>query len=399
MERSNHNLPPSRDQIWRDMVTIEGGDPSIREGEGFAIGGEGRGGEGGEGRRKGVVTGVGSSGGVRCKTVNATCHASEKQALMDFKKDLKDPYGRLSSWIHDVDCCKWKGVVCSNRSGRVIQLHLQSPANDEVFADPKSPLSGNISHSLQNLTHLCYLDLSLNNFSGIPIPSFFGSLRSLSSSLPSEVFTLKDLISLDTSNNHLNGPIPSTIGNCTKLKQLFLNHNALSGSIPSNLGKLSSLENWDVSHNKLTGTLPESLWQLSKLEVLCIYNNLMEGIVSESQLDNLTSLTFFDPSENSFTLKVSANWTPRAQFNILGLSSWKLGPQFPTWIQSQKILRNLNLSFTGISDTIPTWLFNPSLDSVDLSRNQLHDKSSMISEIVKGLYVHSSQTYSMAYSH
>ncbi|XP_027182891.1 LRR receptor-like serine/threonine-protein kinase GSO1 isoform X1 [Coffea eugenioides] len=642
------------------------------------------------------------------KTVNATCDASEKQALMDFKKDLEDPYGRLSSWIHDVDCCKWGGVVCSNRSGRVIQLHLQS----------ESPLSGKISHSLQNLTHLRFLDLSLNDFSGIPIPSFFGSLRSLryldlsgagfqgmvpyqlgnlsslrtlsiggdpsylqvdnlqwlaglsnlehlemsrvnlstasnwlevintipslveihlsscqldlishhlgrdtfvfhanfssltgldlsgnflghliprwifgltaltslglsgtsfegplsrdfwnltslenldlsrnflsgslpdelihfnnlislnlagnkfegsldgiwnwsslasldlsynnfaiflpsqlstltalisldlghnqfrgsipssianisnlqyldlsnnnlSSSLPSEVFTSKDLITLDASSNHLNGPIPSTVGNCsnleylwlgdnalsgsipsnlgrctnlemlwlgnnalsgsipsnlgrctkleilwlndnalsgsipsnlgrcTQLKELWLNDNALSGSIPSNLGKLSSLEHWDVSHNKLTGTLPESLWQLSKLEDLRIDDNSMEGIVSESHLDNLTALTDFDASGNSLTLKVSASWTPRAQFKKLGLGSWKLGPQFPTWIRSQKILQHLNLSLTGISNTIPPWLFNSSLKTVELSRNQFHGGISHILCEVKNEY-------------
>nr|XP_027123656.1 receptor-like protein EIX1 [Coffea arabica] len=512
------------------------------------------------------------------KTANATCYASEKQALMDFKKDLKDPYGRLSSWIHDVDCCKWEGVVCSNRSGRVIQLHLQSPVREiDDFGDPEfqdeivveSPLSGKISHSLQNLTHLRYLDLSLNNFSGIPIPSFFGSLRSLrylnlsgagfqgmvpyqlgnlsslrtlslggdfqvgeelflasdlqvdnlqwlaglsnlehldmsvvnlstasnwlevintipslveihlpacrldlishqlgrdtflfhanfssltvldlstnffayvprwifdltalayldlhdnsfegplprdlwnltslklldlsgnylngsvpdelihlnnlislnlrgidskfrgsipssianisnlqyldlsrnnlSSSLPSEVFTSKDLITLAANSNQLNGPIPSTVGNCTKLEMLWLgdnalsgsipshlgrctkledlslNDNALSGSIPSNLGKLSSLEFWDASHNKLTGTLPESLWQLSKLEELGIADNLIECIVSESHFNNLTVLRYFYASGNSLTLKVSASWTPRAQFEILELGSW-----------------------------------------------------------------------------
>ncbi|XP_027183914.1 receptor-like protein EIX1 [Coffea eugenioides] len=579
---------------------------------------------------------------------------------MDFKKDLKDPHGRLSSWIHDVDCCKWEGVVCRNRSGRVIQLHLQNPGRDiDDFGDEGiSPLSGKISHSLQNLTHLRYLDLSLNDFSRIPIPSFFGSLRSLrhlnlsgagfqgmvpyqlgnlsslrtlivggefwlpalradnlqwlvglsnlehldmsgvnlslasnwlevintipslveihlpscgldlishqlgrdtfvfhanfssltvldlsgnflghliprwifsltalasldlswtsfegpfprspwnltslqhldlsfnylncslpdelihlnnlislnltenqfegfldgiwnwssltsldlsynnfatflpsqlstltalislylrsnhfrgsipssianisnlqyldlsdnnlSSSLPSEVFTSKDLITLDARANHLNGPIPSTVGNCTKLKylglndnalsgsipsnlgrctqlkELLLNDNALSGSIPSNLGKLSSLEFWDVSRNKLTRTLPESLGQLSKLKELRIYDNLMEGIVSESHFDNLIALRYFDASGNSLTLRVSASWIPRAQFVTLRLGSWKLGPQFPTWIRSQKILWDLNLSLAGISNTIPPWLFNSSLQFIDLSDNQLH---------------------------
>ncbi|CDP21461.1 unnamed protein product [Coffea canephora] len=563
------------------------------------------------------------------KTVNATCYGKEKQALMDFKKDLKDPHGRLSSWIHDVDCCKWEGVVCRDRSGRVIQLHLLSP---------KSPLSGKISHSLQNLTHLRYLDLSLNDFSGIPIPSFFGSLRSLryldlsgagfqgmvpyqlgnlsslrtlsiggdpsylqvdnlqwlaglsnlehldmggvdlslasnwlevintipslveihlsscrldlishhldrdtfvfhanfssltvldlsrnffgyvvprwifsltalvslhlsdnsfegplprgpwnltslqyldlsvnylngslpdelihlnnlisldlgslasldlsvnnfATFLPSQLSTLTSLISLALGNNHFRGSIPSSIANisnlqyldlsnnnlssslpkrlllhnnalsgsipsnlgrctqlkelwlndnavfgsipsnlgrCTQLKELWLGDNALSGSIPSNLGKLSSLEFWDVSHNKLTGTLPESLGQLSKLKELRIYDNLMEGIMSESPLDNLTVLRYFYASENSLTLKVSASWTPRAQFETLALSSWKLGPQFPAWIRSQKFLGDLNLSFTGISDTIPPWLFNSSLISIDLSHNQLHGKTKHI---------------------
>nr|XP_027068198.1 receptor kinase-like protein Xa21 [Coffea arabica] len=569
------------------------------------------------------------------KTVNATCYASEKQALMDFKKDLKDPFGRLWSRIHDVDCCKWEGVVCSNRSAHVIQLHLQSPVRviDDFGDEEKSPLSGKISHSLQNLTHLRYLDLSLNNFSGIPIPSFVGSLRSLrylnlsgagfqgmvpyqlgnlsslralsiggqssslrdlsdlqvdnlqwlaglsnlehldmsgvnlkihvfhadfssltvldlsgnflghlipkwifgltalasldlsdnsfegplprdlwnltslkhldlssnqlngslpdelihlnnlislnlggnqfkgfldgiwnwssltsldlsannfatflpsqlsiltalisldlslnqfrgsipssianisnlqrldlydnnlSSSLPSELFTSKGLITLDASSNHLNGPIPSTVGNCTKLEYLSLCdnalsgsipsnlgrctkleylslcYNALSGSIPSNLGKLSSLEHLDVSHIKLTGTLPESLWQLSKLKELRIHDNSMEGIVSESHLDKLTALRIFDASRNSLTLKVRASWTPRAQFEILKLSSWKLGPQFPTWIRSQKILYYLDLSFAGILDTISPWLFNSPLVYVDLSHNQVHGGNSHI---------------------
>ncbi|CDP18523.1 unnamed protein product [Coffea canephora] len=486
------------------------------------------------------------------KTVNATCYASEKQALMDFKKDLKDPSGRLSSWIHDIDCCKWEGVVCSNRSGRVIQLHLQCPVGeiDDFGNEEISPLSGKISHSLQNLTHLRYLDLSLNNFSGIPIPSFFGSLRSLrylnlsgagfqgmvpyqlgnlsslrtlsisawqpptlrvdnlqwlaglsnlehldmsrvnlslasnwqevintipslveihfpscqldlishhlgrntftslqhldlsfnhlngslpdelihlnnlislnlgwnhfegsldgiwnwssltsldlsynnfTTFLPSQLSTLTALISLDLATNHFRGSIPSSIANISKLQHLDLYDNNLSSSlpIPSNLGKLSSLEHWDVSNNKLTGTLPESFWQLSKLEDLRIHNNSMEGIVSESHLDNLSVLWYFDASGNSLTLKVSASWTPRAQFEVLRLGSWKLGPQFPTWIRSQKILSDLNLSFTGISDTIPPWIFNSSLGYIDFSHNQLHGKSSNISENLISNYLFS----------
>ena len=90
--------------------------------------------------------------------------------LVDFKKGLKDPSDRLSSWIDNVDCCQWEGVNCSKKSGHVIQLHLQNSApivddliDAEFFSefehgrdggDPKSAFSGKINYSLRNLTHL-----------------------------------------------------------------------------------------------------------------------------------------------------------------------------------------------------------------------------------------------------
>ncbi|CDP22000.1 unnamed protein product, partial [Coffea canephora] len=247
-------------------------------------------------------------------------------------------------------------------------------------------LEGLLPRGLWNLTSLQHLDLSWNQLNG---------------SLPDELVYLNNLISLNLGGNQFEGFLDGiwnwNLWNLTSLKLLDLSTNQLNGSIPSDLGKLSSLEFWDVSHNKLTGTLPESLGQLSNLEELGIADNLMEGIVSESHLDNLTALRYFDASGNSLTLKVSASWTPRVQFEVLRLGSWKLGPQFPTWIRSQKILSELNLSFAGISDTIPPWIFNSSLGYIDFSHNQLHGKSSNISEIVKGLYVHYSQTYSMGY--
>ncbi|KAG6408274.1 hypothetical protein SASPL_131279 [Salvia splendens] len=48
----------------------------------------------------------------------------------------------LSSWDSKVDCCKWKGVICSNSTGHVEQLHLRNNPS----------LQGQINPSLLNLS-------------------------------------------------------------------------------------------------------------------------------------------------------------------------------------------------------------------------------------------------------
>ncbi|KAL6963389.1 hypothetical protein U1Q18_045198 [Sarracenia purpurea var. burkii] len=59
---------------------------------------------------------------------STVCIISEIQALLNLKKDLKDPSNRISSWISEGDCCKWVGVTCDNSSGHVLELHLRNPA-------------------------------------------------------------------------------------------------------------------------------------------------------------------------------------------------------------------------------------------------------------------------------
>lgn len=53
---------------------------------------------------------------------NAVCIEIERDALLRFKKELEDPSNRLSSWIPEVDCCKWVGVHCDSLTGHVKEL-------------------------------------------------------------------------------------------------------------------------------------------------------------------------------------------------------------------------------------------------------------------------------------
>ncbi|XVF29518.1 hypothetical protein REPUB_Repub15cG0129200 [Reevesia pubescens] len=557
---------------------------------------------------------------------NISCIESEKQALLTFRQHLVDPANRLVSWVHVEDCCRWVGVVCDNVTGHILELHLESPSLEDgaplakyyAYLRSSSKLGGKINHSLLNLKHLSYLDLSNNNFGGIHIPRFFGSMGSLrylnlsnakfggliphqlgnlskmqyldlhgnymyvenlrwlagisrlnyldmsylnlsktvdwpnivnmipslkelhlsncelpptstlqnlnlsslsilnlnrnhleNSHVINWVFSLKTLVSLDLSSTGLEGPIPdgfrnltslryldissnkfnssipdwlysfspleflslgfnilqgkisSAIGNMTyaisldlsrnelggiiprsignlcnlrflslygvnsglkisdileilsgcisnglesldlggcqlsdqltdnlgifkNLKELYLENNLISGSIPQSLGELSMLRLLFVYNNKLKGNLPESLGRLASLERIDFSDNLLGGVVHETHFANLTKLKRFYGSGNSLILKVHPDWIPPFQLERLGIRSWNLGPQFPTWLRSQNKLGILDLSYTGISDIIPSWFWNMSsqIYILSIAYNQIRGKLPYIPSVL-----------------
>ncbi|KAJ4832779.1 hypothetical protein Tsubulata_018793 [Turnera subulata] len=485
------------------------------------------------------------------------CIKSEREALLKFKQSLIDHSNRLLSWQGD-GCCEWHGVACSNISGHVIKLDLRNPLS--MGTNDQHVLGGVLHPSLVNLTHLNYLDLSMNNFTGPQIPSFLGSLQNLeylnlSSSnfrgkvpqhlgnlsrlryldlsangeldvddlhfvstlsslklldlsvvplvqaknwlqsinmlaslvelhlggcfiphiplfpkinltslavldlagnyfnstiphwlfnishiqvldlrensfqgcLPDEMGNLSLVTSVYLSRNKLECKLPETLGNlcqlreldlssnafsgdvsnvfrslsagCAKygLKNLNLGDNSLSGTIPDDLGNLVQLEHLrldinkigglipvtigrllnlrelDLHSNYLNGSIPESIGQLSKLQYLDVASNLLEGIVSEEHFLNLTSLTYLYMIGNSLVFEVGPSWIPPPQLVRIGLTSCKVGPAFPSWLQELRNISILEMSNASISDTIPDWFENisSSILQLDLSHNQI----------------------------
>ncbi|PPD89905.1 hypothetical protein GOBAR_DD13153 [Gossypium barbadense] len=231
---------------------------------------------------------------------------------------------------------------------------------------------GQLPHGLRNLSSLRYLNLYWNNFNS-SIPSWlygFTSLEFLNlgsnyfhGSISNGFQNLTSLTTLDLSDNELTGAVPNSMGSLCSLKKiklsdLSLSRNSISGSIPVSLGLLASLRTLDLSQNRVNGTLPESIGQLWKMEKLWLSHNMLEGVVSEVHFANLTRLRLFQASGNPLVLEASPEWVPPFQLGVMALSSWHLGPKFPSWLRSQRDFVYLDISVTGIIDTIPNWFWN-----------------------------------------
>ncbi|KAF3433852.1 hypothetical protein FNV43_RR24955 [Rhamnella rubrinervis] len=248
-------------------------------------------------------------------------------------------------------------------------------------------LGGKINPSLRNLNYLNYLDLSWNDFEGIPIPSFVGSLKSL--------------IHLDLSNAGFGGLIPHQLGNLSCIR--YLN---LEGSFYLKVEKLqwisalTSLQFLDMTEVDMSKAYDwvQVLNTLPSLVELRLSYCVLGNISPDLPIINFTSLSIFDISSNElfglvphwlFSLKNlhslylrgnlfeelfqlgPANMTNRLK--ILDLSSNRLNSTIPQWLGGLNRLEFLDLSLNiKLQGNIPASIGNlTSMVSLDLSDNQL----------------------------
>ncbi|CAL9007140.1 unnamed protein product [Prunus brigantina] len=237
-------------------------------------------------------------------------------------------------------------------------------------------------------TNLVDLDLSGNNLNGSSIPDDLGNMSSLASltlsgsrlkgGIPNSFAKLCRLRELHLDGNSLSGQLSDIIDILSKcaqntLERLDVSYNhGIMGSVPD-LTKFLSLKSLYLSGNKLSGRIPETIGQMSKLEAIDFRGNSLEGVISGIHFSKLFKLTYLDLSFNSLVLNFSFDWVPPFQLESIILRSCKMGPSFPKWLQTQKSVLFLDISDNGITDTIPSWLWDLShqVFDMDLSQNQI----------------------------
>ncbi|XP_073305781.1 receptor-like protein EIX2 [Primulina huaijiensis] len=82
------------------------------------------------------------------------------------------------------------------------------------------------------------------------------SSNKIEGDIPTDVFQMKGLLSLNLSRNHLRGHIDPAVHQMESLESLDLSRNKLSGEIPTGLGDLPFLDFLDLSNNNFSGKIP-----------------------------------------------------------------------------------------------------------------------------------------------
>ncbi|CAL9115668.1 unnamed protein product [Musa textilis] len=347
--------------------------------------------------------GFGDEDHVEVEGISSSCMESERRALLAIKSDMYDPGDRFSSWTGK-DCCGWRGVACDNITGHVTKLDLHYPYTYDMWVVNQPYIDGiwagnypytydiwdgnypythdmwgliyndetigvsKVNPSLQELKYLKYLDLSMNDFSGAPVPKMIASLVHLEY--------------LNLSYAMFDGPIPPQLGNLSNLHYLDLQGwygyhlHVVDLDWLSRIPSLKYLDMSSVNLSKATNWF-HVINSIPTLEVLYLYYANLPYVPSPLPPFNLTAISTLDLSGNSDITSAMLRWLS----NATSLEYLLLSGCGSLTIESVQIglgalsnLKGLDLSFNSLEGEILELLNNVSsrdFKHLDLSNNYL----------------------------
>uniref|UniRef100_A0A0E0F6S4 non-specific serine/threonine protein kinase n=1 Tax=Oryza meridionalis TaxID=40149 RepID=A0A0E0F6S4_9ORYZ len=291
------------------------------------------------------------------------CVPRERDALLAFKRGItSDPLGLLTSWKEDDhDCCRWRGVTCSNLTGHVLRLHLNGGYDLDRFE--LVGLVGEISPQLLHLDHIKHLDLSINSLEGPSgqIPKFLGSMNSLRY--------------LNLSSIPFTGTVPPQLGNLSNLRYLDLSD--MEGGVHltdiSWLPRLGSLKFLNLTYIDLSAASdwPYVMNMIPSLSVLSLSFYRLQRANQSLTHFNLTKLEKLDLSMNYFDHPYASCWFWNLTIlKFLDLSQNRLYDQLPIALGDMTSLRVLRISNNDLGSMAPNLLRNLcNLEVLDLDES------------------------------
>ncbi|EXC46783.1 Receptor-like protein kinase HSL1 [Morus notabilis] len=318
----------------------------------------------------------------------------ETEALLQFKKQLKDPLNFLDSWrASDQETpCRFFGVKCDPVSGKVTEINLDSKnlsgqispsvsvlESLTVLSLPSNHISGKLPYQLSKCTNLRVLNLSDNHMTGrIPdlsmlknLEIFDLSINYFSGGFPSWVGNLTGLVGLGLGENEYDeGQIPETIGNLKNLIWLYLADSHLRGEIPESIFELMALGTLDISRNTISGKLSKSISKMQSLFKIEFFHNNLTGEIPV-ELAELTGLREFDVSVNKLYGTLPPEIGNLKNLTVFQLYENDLSGYFPAGFGDMQHLNGFSIYGNRFSGDFPANFgrFSP-LESIDISENQ-----------------------------
>ncbi|CAG7890518.1 unnamed protein product [Brassica rapa] len=243
-------------------------------------------------------------------------------------------------------------------SGNLVSFTNKSPVSDPSLL-PELQLSGcGITEfpEFARLKNLESLDISNNKIKG---------------QVPGWLWTLPNLTYLNLSNNTFTGFGNLTTVLVSRLSSLIFlaSNNNFTGEIPSFICDLRSVYILDLSNNNFSGLIPRCLGNLNRsLEVLNLRQNRLHGGLPENIFESLITL---DIGHNQLTGKLPRTLIHFTSLEVLNVESNIINDTFPYWLSYLPQLKVLVLRSNAFAGPIHQTSFSK-LRIVDISHNHFN---------------------------